>query len=84
MGHDGVIRALYHKMKLFLLVAVAFCVALCVLQAQAAPEPGPAVRIARQASNDGEGNLLILDLSLISELLTALLSALLGKPVNVG
>ncbi|GIY19827.1 hypothetical protein CDAR_244231 [Caerostris darwini] len=72
------------NMKFHLFVAVAFCVALCVLQAEAAPGPIPVARFARQAPTEKPGNLLVLDLSLIADFLSNVLTSLLGRPIKIG
>ncbi|GIY88662.1 hypothetical protein CEXT_569361 [Caerostris extrusa] len=66
------------NMKFHLFVALAFCVAICVVQAEAAPEPIPAARFARQATTQKPGNLVEVDLSVLDPVID-LLKGLLQK-----
>ncbi|GIY24148.1 hypothetical protein CEXT_166341, partial [Caerostris extrusa] len=69
-------------MKFLLFVALAFCVAICVLQAEAAPGPIPAARFARQATTENPA--LVLNLGKLLDPLIDLLGFLSKTPIVIG
>ncbi|GIY94216.1 hypothetical protein CEXT_180551 [Caerostris extrusa] len=72
------------NMKLYLFLALAFCVAFYVVQAEAAPGPLPADRFARQATTKKPGDLVDIDFSSIADILSRILNALLKNQIRIG